>query len=466
MDFHPGAMLAVRRLSMTELDAARAVMSGELSSPHLFDNLALFALRITGTGAAYRIGLDEYVWREPAVYLNDEFLARCNGLPVVIYHPEEKDRLDTEEFRDRVVGAIMLPYVKGDEVWGIARINDMDAAKIMAANQLSTSPGVVFKASEVSNRLTMPNGSELLIEGTPSLLDHLAICERGVWDKGGEPAGVQSDTVARGDSDMTEEEMKAKKDAEEKACKDAEDKAKKDAESGEKLDKMLSSLDSVCGKFDAFEKRMDAMEKRMDSDMTSEVVSDKAKKDAEEKEAKEAEDKAKADAEKKEEEERADKARKDSELASVLAQIKDLGARIPPRLTEEQRSAMADAQARADSVYALHGKAAPRPMDGEDLIAYRRRLLSDMRPHSAQWKAVDLAQLGADALGVAETQIYADAERIGRCPPADALGGLREIKRRDQTGREISEFVGDAREVYNPSAPKQYFKQMVQPAQH
>src|ERR1019366_258253 len=158
MDFHPGALLAVRRLSMTELDAARAVMSGELSSPHLFHNLALFALRITGTGAAYRLGLDEYVWRDPSIYLNDEFLARCNGLPVVVYHPEETDRLDTKEFRNRVVGSIMLPYIKDDEVWGNARINDMDAAKIMAENQLSTSPGVVFKASEISNQVTMKNG--------------------------------------------------------------------------------------------------------------------------------------------------------------------------------------------------------------------------------------------------------------------------------------------------------------------
>ena len=61
MNFHPGVLLAVRRLHMNELDAARAVRDGELPSPHRFENMALFAMRITGTGAAYRRGDNNFV---------------------------------------------------------------------------------------------------------------------------------------------------------------------------------------------------------------------------------------------------------------------------------------------------------------------------------------------------------------------------------------------------------------------
>jgi hypothetical protein len=38
--------------------------------------------------------------------------------------------------------------------------------------------------------MTLEDGSVLLIEGKPSLLDHVAICELGVWDKGKDPEGI------------------------------------------------------------------------------------------------------------------------------------------------------------------------------------------------------------------------------------------------------------------------------------
>ncbi len=70
---------------------------------------------------------------------------------------------------------------------------------------MSTSPGVVLSgAAGGDERVTLDDGSTLLIEGKPALVDHLAICEQGVWDKGGEPVGVRSET--KGVLDMTDEE--------------------------------------------------------------------------------------------------------------------------------------------------------------------------------------------------------------------------------------------------------------------
>jgi 8-oxo-dGTP pyrophosphatase MutT (NUDIX family) len=185
---HPGCRIALARLTMDELGVARAIAASELVSPQQYDNLWLFALRITGTGASYRTKFDEHVWRDPSIYLNDEFLARCNGLPVIMEHPKT-DTLDTKEYRDRVVGAIMLPYLKDDEVWGIARIQDQIIAKMLQDEQLSTSPAVVFHDNEnLAGKLD--DGSNFLIEGKPYILDHLAICNAGVWDKGDEPTGV------------------------------------------------------------------------------------------------------------------------------------------------------------------------------------------------------------------------------------------------------------------------------------
>ena len=190
---HPGMQIVLLRFDMDELGIAKAMRSGEISSPQRYGNMLLIAIRITGTGAAYRNGIDEFVWRDPSLYLNSDFLERCQGLSVILAHPK-KDMLDTKEYRSRNVGSIMLPYIQGDEVWGIARIMDMKCAEMLETEKLSTSPCVVFFPADAGARYPM-GSSSLLIEGKPSLLDHVAICAQGVWDKGGDPAGVSSASV-------------------------------------------------------------------------------------------------------------------------------------------------------------------------------------------------------------------------------------------------------------------------------
>ena len=207
---HPGVDIAARRLFMDELDIAKAIAAGELTSPQQYKNLWLFALRITGTGLAFRAKHDEWVWRKPEVYLNEEFLQRSSGLPVIWVHPP-KAVLDSKEFGERVIGTILYPYIKGDEVWGIAKILDDTAAQWMRDNTLSTSPGVVLgNPSSPDVRLKDEDGRTILIEGKPALLDHLAVCGMtespngdiegipGVWDKMGPLTGVQVDSQIPG----------------------------------------------------------------------------------------------------------------------------------------------------------------------------------------------------------------------------------------------------------------------------
>ncbi len=191
---HPGCQITLDRFKMDELSVAQAIADGRLTSPQRYENVWLFAIRITGTGASYRHARQEFVWRDPSIYINDEFLARCNGLAVIWEHPEAS-LLDGEEFTNRIIGSIMLPYIpadKPDEVWGIAKIYDETAAQNMRDTQLSTSPAVNFADPTENDRVTLENGKVMLIEGKPSLLDHIAICENGVWDKGGDPTGVES----------------------------------------------------------------------------------------------------------------------------------------------------------------------------------------------------------------------------------------------------------------------------------
>lgn len=514
---------------MTELEAAKAIAEGKLPSPHVFSNMTLFAVRVTGTGMAYRDSLDEYVWRDPSLYLNDKFLERVAGLPLIWEHPVTGS-LNSKEFGKRIIGTMMFGYVVGEDVWGIARVYDDEAIKLMTDGQLSTSPGVVFGPDDGNVSGELPDGKTLLIEGIPSTLCHLAVCEAGVWDKGQDPTGVQNDQLNEENGSMADEH-------EEKA---AADKARHDADA--KHDEIMDALKKFDARIDAIEKdkrhdaaRKDKFGKRKDGESYADYSKrhdaeekeyadairnindgasekdcmDKARKDrkdAEEEEKrhdkdfdkwakeeeeehkgdkkdakKDAEEKfegakdAKKDAEggddkKKEEElEKSEKEeegkvadRKDSALVKENAEMKAALAvlqRQMKTITSEvdvaERDALATAQSRADSIFAMLGDRAPPPNTGETSLEYRRRLLKKLAPRSSRFKASKFDSLGADLIVPIEDQVYADAAGSARSIGDATVGTLVPFEERDRSGRIITKYHGDIGAFLAPFVPQQ-----------
>lgn len=480
---HPGAAIALAKLTADELQIAKMMAAGELTSPQRYMNITLFALRITGTGTAYREDRKEFVYRAPENYLTQEFLQRCAGLPVIVDHPGDgKTKLDTKEFSDRICGTILLPFIFKNEVWGIAKIYNEAAAYYLEHVPLSTSPAVIFRRIAGNETEQLADGSTLLIEGKPSLLDHLAICDNGVWDKHGPPSGVASSTV--GDQLLSEqpaepaenkerempEDLEPKKSEEEmaldKARKDNEEKSRMDAEMGSKIDKLLSFCDSISSRLDALEsggeeRRPSAPEmtehKGGGSGETPKVEG-KPGSPAAPNEMKPRNEKAEvaADATGPEEIREAEKEEHPETIARENKEVmrddsKELRERMdrldkrfdsvmPP--SEEEAEKMADAQARADSVAMTFGRRAPRPLAGETLLGYRRRLAKEYQKYSNQWNKIDLRTCTAAVLDIAEPQIYADAQRAGENPIMEGASTLREVRRPDATGRMISTFYG------------------------
>ena len=456
LPLHPGLEVAFKiASSKTETDVAQLMADNLIPSPQMYANIMLLAIRITGTGLAYRSSIGENVWRDPSLYLNDEFLKRCNGLMVIMDHPDSAV-LTSKEFKNRAVGSIMLPYIKGDEVWGIAKIYDQDAVNEICEGEISTSPSVVFDNTAGNTTLTTENGEPLLIEGVPFLLDHIAIVtkargSRGVWDKGGDATGVLLNNQEV--SDMNDNTIAPKADAQ-----------------GDKLDAVLAVLGDLAARMDAMEKELPAAplvtaadKKRKDDDSKhrkdddDEEEEEMAKKDDDD----ESESEAKAYMMRK-----ADKKRKDAEGSDPkehgkAGEIKpdDEGMVEHPGHMEfkkddddeeeeamrkdEEEAAMCDAQAKADSVYASFGKSASRPLKGEGLLSYRKRLLRGLQAYSDSYKSVNLASIkDAQLLNIAEKQIFNDALMAAKSPTMFAPDQLIEIHEKDRAGRTITKFKG------------------------
>lgn len=396
---HPGCLAVIQsqsfiRLGLTEVDIAKKMASGALLSPQPYGNVMLFAIRITGTGACYRSAHGQFAWRDPKQYLNPEFMERCNGLPVIFEHPNA-GVLDSEEFSARIVGTVLYPFIKDDEVWAVAKIFDDDTVELMKSEPLSTSPSVI---TDGDARLVLEDGQECTIEGKPFLIDHIAICKQGVWDKGGEPAGVSNGNNQVGVSDMTEEEMKAKADAE---AKEAEEKDKE-------ISALKADNEALLSKLKAYE--------------------DKAKEEEDEK-----------------------KAKADSDLREKIASLE---AKLPAALSDADLESLSEAQAKADSVFAAFGERAPRPMQGETPLAYRRRIAGKLKSHSQTYKDADISAADGALFDIAEKAIYADAFSAASAPSRVPAGQLHRRTRQTGAGHTIIEWQGDSEAYLSTFAAK------------
>lgn len=487
---HPGCRVSLQKVTAHELDIARLMSVGDLVSPQKYQNVWLFDLRISGTGVAYRPKIGEYVLRKPEGYLTTDFLARCNGLPILWQHPPT-DILTSDEFSKRVIGTMFLPYIRGDEVWGVAKIYNEEAAQRMQDEQLSTSPGVMA-AVMLKGTIEIDNGeSTLVVEGAPALADHLAICTVGVWDKGQEPQGVRAE--AKGDSVMAEDKktdagnqgelldkvlagidslrsdmstrmdaMESEMKADKKRRDDAEEKKKTDAARADAVarrDAFKFSSRKDGEKDEDYAKRHDAEEEDMKKACTAageaeELAADKAKKarkdseDEEDKERKAKADTAGAAAPGPKEAVPATNTKADSannemteRLARVEAALKD---GLPMQASHADHAKFADAQARADEAYQAFGKQAPGPMQAETIVAYCRRLLTPLQKYSLRWKDTDLVKIATDsaAFAVVQNDIYTDSIAAAARPSDLGEGELRMVeKRHPVTKLPIYEFV-------------------------
>lgn len=387
-------------------------------------------LRITGTGLAFRTGLNEHVWRDPKLYLNDEFLARCNGLPVIENHPDEAV-LTEQDYKDRSVGSVMLPYIRGDEVWAICRIYIKEIVEKITKGKVSTSPSVVFN-NESGNVEVMDGDTNFLIEGTPFLIDHIALVTEdhgslGVWDKDRLPVGVDISNNT-GDIEMDE-----------KLLQSIIAQAVGDALGGvsKKIDTFSARMDSlesgIKARADADEKAKEEKEKADAEEKAKADAAEEEQRKADEAEAKKkAEEQAKAD-EDEEERRQADQAKADEEKAKADEEEK-----------AKADSAMTDARVKADSAYTACGKQAPSPFSGEKALDYRKRVLMGIQKHSEKHKDVNIRAIADSAtLSVLEEAIYGEARKSIENEMNNTQGQLHKRVRMDEAGRRITEYQGD-----------------------
>lgn len=115
-----------------------------------------------------------------------------------------------------------------------------------------------------------------------------------------------------------------------------------------------------------------------------------------------------------------------------------------PEETAADDTKVAEAQQRADSVALLHGRRADRPRIRESSYSYRRRLIQQLASLSPRHRGVNPFLVDdPKAFDELENAVLAAVRASAYDPQFNTQPGqLREVRRRDATGREFIEFVG------------------------
>ena len=194
---------------MGELETIEKMISGELQGPQYCPPGWLFAMRITGTGAIDRStkedkaeGKRRVVVRPFNLFASPEAMQRYIGVPVIMDHPDGMPVIkDDAEYQKRIAGAVIRPFIRGNEVWGIVRIRTDEALLAIQKGIDSSSPSMITDSEAIVNDY----GIMVEVENNLLAVDHLAIVQNGRWDAVSDGKGIALNVF--NDSAETEEPM-------------------------------------------------------------------------------------------------------------------------------------------------------------------------------------------------------------------------------------------------------------------
>jgi hypothetical protein len=107
----------------------------------------------------------------------------------------------------------------------------------------------------------------------------------------------------------------------------------------------------------------------------------------------------------------------------------------------EREKNVQEARAKLEEVIQPFNRASPRPFTDENSDLYRRRTLPMVQEYAPNFQNVKVDDARGSAFELLEKQIYEDAKREASHPTQIPEGELRQITRRDVTGRPFYEFV-------------------------
>lgn len=176
----------LENLKMDESDIITQYLAGNLKGIFVDVNCYYMPIRITGTGVTTR----EFIMGEGFVgefkidrlkhiFMTDRFIEQCGRIPVLLDHPDYDNSsllsFNSPKSLKHIIGNTIKAYKKGDEIWGIAKLFDLNLLPMIGKTIFSTSPAVTSNMP--------PREVDNLCEESPIEINHIAFVKKGYWDR-------------------------------------------------------------------------------------------------------------------------------------------------------------------------------------------------------------------------------------------------------------------------------------------
>lgn len=196
---------------LKERDIANALINGELTGIVTNGEYAYLPLRFTGTGLTERLdenGKARIINRPFEDFTTPELMQEYANINICLTHPknEKGDCVRAGLINGGAfVGNTIASYLKGEEVWVIGRLHDLEVVDLIMGNakngtDLSTSPHISSKEVLGENGVYLEK---------PIKINHLAIVSEGFWDKKSNSPAIEGDSLTLVEEDSVAEEQKA-----------------------------------------------------------------------------------------------------------------------------------------------------------------------------------------------------------------------------------------------------------------
>lgn len=172
---------SINQRFMSESEIIKQYTLGKLSDIFIAENCFYMPIRITGTGETLRVNGSDYIIenRQKHLFFAKDILEQCGRLPILLEHPEQDKETQSQmvgyrniDSLSQIVGQTIHAYIKGDEIWAIGRIYDLNILNLINNKIFSTSPAVSSKCVIIDN----------ISQEIPIEINHIAFVKQGHWD--------------------------------------------------------------------------------------------------------------------------------------------------------------------------------------------------------------------------------------------------------------------------------------------
>jgi hypothetical protein len=164
--------------SWTERDIILSIADGTLHGVTEYGGTWFAALKLSPVGVRWNPDGPYFEYRDKAVWLSPDMMARVIGLPLLAGMPDGE--IDSAEFTRRIVGMVAHAFAADDALMSVCRICNDSALRAIQSGKFETRLTATFDSDDAAG--IDINEGRLICEPKPRYISHISLVPEGAFE--------------------------------------------------------------------------------------------------------------------------------------------------------------------------------------------------------------------------------------------------------------------------------------------